>query len=335
MESSFRALFGLQQQQKATSTDIREIGQFGKCPDLPGRRSEPEDFSASAGSSSADICCIKMPVKKRKIGATMAEVNTTTSTITDVEETLLPQPTRWTARDRQRCHLSTLLLVGCWFLSASSVEAFCSHTDHTFHSTLPACHRYVNPMTSSRPTTMTSFSFTTRLYTARSSVIPTDDNDDVTPKKINYNWTSSTFQIAVPALVAMLADPILSLVDTMYTGRVGSTELAALGACTSIFHLAFNSFRGFTSATTSLVATELSKAEKAGDTTTATAKQVTAISLWFAWWVGVAVSCTLYLTGNRALASMGVPGNSPLFSPAREYLYARLWAAPAVLLIGT
>jgi len=274
-----------------------------------------------------------MPVKKRKIGATIAEDKTTTST-SDVEETLRPQTTSWTARDRQKCHLSTLLLVAYWFLSASSVEAFCSHTDHTFHSTLPACHRYIDPMTSSRPTTMTSFSFRTRLYTARSSVIPTDDNADVTPKKINYKWTSSTFQIAVPALVAMLADPILSLVDTMYTGRVGSTELAALGACTSIFHLAFNSFRGFTSATTSLVATELSKAEEAGDTTTATAKQVTAISLWFAWWVGVAVSCTLYLTGNRALASMGVPGTSPLFSPAREYLYARLWAAPAVLLIG-
>jgi len=45
---SFRALFGLQQQQKAIRTDRREISEFGL-------RSGPKDFLASAGSNIADI----------------------------------------------------------------------------------------------------------------------------------------------------------------------------------------------------------------------------------------------------------------------------------------
>jgi len=65
-----------------------------------------------------------------------------------------------------------------------------------------------------------------------------DSSDDQDEKgRPNYRWTSQNFGLAIPALVGMLADPLLSLMDTAYTGRVGSVELAALGACTSIFHL--------------------------------------------------------------------------------------------------
>ena len=70
-----------------------------------------------------------------------------------------------------------------------------------------------------------------------------DDDDQEEEEEKNYNWTSQNFELAVPALIGMLADPLLSLMDTAYVGRVGSLELAALGACTSIFHLAFNAFR--------------------------------------------------------------------------------------------
>lgn len=175
------------------------------------------------------------------------------------------------------------------------------------------------------------------LHTSKSSeMIPASEGADTASSvpRVNYHWTPLCLQIAVPAFVGMLADPLLSLMDTAYVGRVGSVELAALGACTSIFHLAFNAFRATTAATTSLVATQLSMAEKAGEVTSEAAKQVTAISLWFAWWGGLLVSGTLYLTGYRALAGMGVPVSSALFPAAQEYLYARLWAAPAVLFIG-
>ena len=71
--------------------------------------------------------------------------------------------------------------------------------------------------------------------------IDKNGNDNI--EKENYNWASQNWKLAIPALIGMLADPLLSLMDTAYVGRVGPLELAALGACTSIFHLAFNAFR--------------------------------------------------------------------------------------------
>jgi Na+-driven multidrug efflux pump len=52
------------------------------------------------------------------------------------------------------------------------------------------------------------------------------------------------------------------------------------------------------------------------------------------WWMGVAVTVTLLVTGKYALAGMGVDVNSPLYKPAAEYLFTRCWAAPVVLLMG-
>jgi putative MATE family efflux protein len=174
--------------------------------------------------------------------------------------------------------------------------------------------------------------------TSAESMIQEDNNlgiDSVSSTKItSYNWTPLCLGIAVPAFVGMLADPLLSLIDTAYVGRLGTVELAALGSCTSIFHLSFNAFRATTAATTSLVAKYLSLSEKSGDTLTTSVKQVTYISLWFGIWTGALVSGVLYLFGTHALAGMGVPSSSTLFPPAKIYLYSRLWAAPAVLFIG-
>jgi putative MATE family efflux protein len=164
-----------------------------------------------------------------------------------------------------------------------------------------------------------------------SSSETSSDVSSISTTKQKYHWTPLCLQIAVPAFVGMLADPLLSLMDTAYVGRLGTTELAALGACTSIFHLAFNAFRATTAATTSLVATHLASEE---DPHGLSAKQVTSISLWFGFWVGLLVSATLYAAGTQALAHMGVPATSTLFPAATDYLYARLWAAPAVLFIG-
>lgn len=147
--------------------------------------------------------------------------------------------------------------------------------------------------------------------------------DDKTKRK--YEWNKKNFAIAGPALVGMLIDPLLSLMDTAYVGRVGSMELAALGSCTSIFHLAFNAFRATTSSTTALVAGKLPADEEG-------AKEVTAKSLQLGIGIGILVSLALYGGGTFALSQMGVAkGTSELYPAAASYLFARSWAAPAVL----
>lgn len=45
--------------------------------------------------------------------------------------------------------------------------------------------------------------------------------------------------LAVPSLGAVLADPLISLVDTACVGQVSSLELASLGPNTAIFNLIF------------------------------------------------------------------------------------------------
>jgi MATE family multidrug resistance protein len=189
-------------------------------------------------------------------------------------------------------------------------------------------------------------------------------NSNKTPD-INYHWTSQNAAIALPALIGMLVDPLLSLMDTFYTGRVGSLELAALGACTSIFHLAFNAFRATTAATTSLVASALARSdnedgeeEEEVDTATTAAittpldihhsdpigphsvlateeaRQVTGLSLQFGSYAGLLVLVGLLLSGNSALHHMGIPRQSGLYIPAADYLFTRCWVAPVVLWMG-
>jgi putative MATE family efflux protein len=136
------------------------------------------------------------------------------------------------------------------------------------------------------------------------------------------NWTDQNLAIALPALVGLLADPLLSVVDTAFVGRVGAIDLAALGVCTSIFHMAFSVFRASTVATTSLVGSAPSEEERG---------KITKISLAFAGVVGTLVAVGLRLGGPRILTGMGVSPTSPLRNSARAYLFSRCWAAPAVV----
>jgi len=149
----------------------------------------------------------------------------------------------------------------------------------------------------------------------------------------NYKWTSQTVEIALPALIGMIADPMLSLMDTGYVGRLGAIPLAALGACTSIFHLAFNAFRATTTATTSLVASALAHQGRNEKDNEAEARVVIDTSLRLGLAIGVMVAMTLLIGWSSVLGAMGITFGSPLLQPAKSYLQLRALAAPAVLLI--
>ena len=68
--------------------------------------------------------------------------------------------------------------------------------------------------------------------------------------------------LGLPALGALAADPLVSLVDTAFVGRLGTTSLAALGIDAAIFGLAFFAFNFLAYGVTPLVA----KAIGEGDT---------------------------------------------------------------------
>lgn len=72
--------------------------------------------------------------------------------------------------------------------------------------------------------------------------------------------------IALPAALALAADPIASLVDTAYVGHIGSVELAAVGVSISIFNLVSKLFNvPLLNITTSFVAEEQALISKSND----------------------------------------------------------------------
>lgn len=199
-----------------------------------------------------------------------------------------------------------------------------------------------------------------------------NDNDDSVnfdksdeDRHDNYNWSAQTVSIALPALAGMMTDPILSMVDTLFVGQLGATTstltpttktaaaaaaasssssssipLAALGACTSIFHLAFHCVKGTTATTASLIAGAVvrdKQKRQQDDKQGITQKETTLIaqtSMQQAFATGAVISLFLLLFGTNCLNAMGIPSSSTqLFASAFTYLNYRAVAAPAVVLL--
>lgn len=57
--------------------------------------------------------------------------------------------------------------------------------------------------------------------------------------RIGLSDLADVASLAVPSLGAVLADPLISLVDTACVGQVSSVQLASLGPNTAIFNLIF------------------------------------------------------------------------------------------------
>eukprot|EP00578_Thalassiosira_sp_NH16_P032778 CAMPEP_0181082040 /NCGR_PEP_ID=MMETSP1071-20121207/3413_1 /TAXON_ID=35127 /ORGANISM="Thalassiosira sp., Strain NH16" /LENGTH=433 /DNA_ID=CAMNT_0023163607 /DNA_START=149 /DNA_END=1447 /DNA_ORIENTATION=- len=196
-------------------------------------------------------------------------------------------------------------------------------------------------------------------------VANTGTNNNIDDDTTNDGWTSRTLSIAVPALAGMMTDPILSMVDTLFVARLGGVPLAALGACTSIFHLAFHCFRATTGSVSSLVAAaivrddsekqrrkqnerddDFAKGDEHDDDNcddrSSEAVLIARTSMEQAVITGSIITAFLLAFGPRCLSAMGVVpiittggnnrgGGGELYGSARAYLDSRAIAAPAVV----
>ncbi|MCJ7726926.1 MAG: MATE family efflux transporter [Acidimicrobiia bacterium] len=131
--------------------------------------------------------------------------------------------------------------------------------------------------------------------------------------------------LAIPALGTLVADPLLSLVDTAFIGRLGEDQLGALGVSAAIFGLAFFAFNFLEYATTTLVATSVGAGDRIGAGRSAMTAMIVAVI------GGVAVSVALISLTGPILGLMGAEGM--LRTEAATYIRIRALAAPAVLLV--
>ncbi|TYG52148.1 hypothetical protein ES288_D09G004900v1 [Gossypium darwinii] len=150
---------------------------------------------------------------------------------------------------------------------------------------------------------------------------PKTDFCSSNPNKLNHvtivkNWHLS---IALPAALALAADPIASLVDTAFVGHLGSVELAAVGVSVSIFNLVSRLFNvPLLNITTSFVAEEQALISKSKDALAAG--------------LGIAEAVVLSVGSGFLMNIMGIPMDSSMRGPAEQFLTWRAFGAPPVVI---
>ncbi|KAL6003077.1 hypothetical protein ACLOJK_023300 [Asimina triloba] len=161
--------------------------------------------------------------------------------------------------------------------------------------------------------------------------------------------------IALPALLALTADPIASLVDSAFIGHLGSVELAAVGVSISIFNLVSKLFNiPLLNITTSFVAEqqtlvadgEATLSTVAGDNGWGPAsvlqsggvkeqkKLLPAVStsLALAASIGIVETIALSIGSGIIMNMMGIPVDSPMHTPAEQFLSLRAFGAPPIVI---
>ena len=131
--------------------------------------------------------------------------------------------------------------------------------------------------------------------------------------------------LGLPALGALATDPLVSLVDTAFVGRIDTTALAALGINTAVFGLAFFAFNFLAYGVTPLVAKAL------GEGDDDRAAEVISNGLAAAVGLGLFVTVLVQVVAVPVLELMGASGG--VLAEAEGYLRIRVLAAPAVLII--
>jgi MATE family, multidrug efflux pump len=143
-------------------------------------------------------------------------------------------------------------------------------------------------------------------------------------------WRRTEFDAAIariawPALGALAADPLISIVDTAFVGRVGTAELGALGVATAVFLFAFAFFNFLAYGTTPLVAGSLGRGRP--DEAAKYAGQAVGVAVGFGL-IGMVV-----LRGLAFQIVDLVGGGGETIALATEYVTIRALALPAMLVI--
>lgn len=133
------------------------------------------------------------------------------------------------------------------------------------------------------------------------------------------------FGLAIPALGALAADPLVSLVDTAFVGRLGPVPLAALGINVSVFSLSFLVFNFLAYGTTPRIGRAIGRRDRTA------AGRIVMQALTLAVLTGIAATLLLLLLARPILAAMGASGE--LMDEALIYLRIRAFAGPAILII--
>lgn len=131
--------------------------------------------------------------------------------------------------------------------------------------------------------------------------------------------------LAIPSLGALIAEPVLVLVDTAMVGHLGTAELAGLSLAATVLTTLVGLCIFLAYATTALT----SRREGAGDH--AGAMRASVDGLWLALGLGVVGLLVLVLAGEPILRALG--GADAIMPHALAYLRTSAFGLPGMLLV--
>jgi putative MATE family efflux protein len=131
--------------------------------------------------------------------------------------------------------------------------------------------------------------------------------------------------LAVPALGALVAEPLFVLVDSAVVGRLGTTELAGLSLASTLLVTVVGLCVFLAYATTAAVARRSGAGDRAG------ALQMGVDGLWLAAGLGVLLAAVTLLVAPWAVGALGATGD--VADQATTYLRASAPGLPGMLLV--
>ncbi len=132
-------------------------------------------------------------------------------------------------------------------------------------------------------------------------------------------------RLALPALGALLVEPLVSVVDTAFVGRLGAGPLAALGVTTALLGLFFVVFNFLAYATTPRVAYAVGRNDRRE------ALRRSSEALWLALLLGALATALLEITAPFLVRVMGA--GPAIYADALGYLRVRALSGPALLIM--
>jgi putative MATE family efflux protein len=131
--------------------------------------------------------------------------------------------------------------------------------------------------------------------------------------------------LAVPALGALVAEPLFLLADSVIVGRLGTVPLAGLGIAAAVLAAVVSAFVFLAYGTTAAVARRVGAGDRAAGL------QQGIDGLWLAAGLGVAVAVVAELLTPQAVAAFDAPPD--VAAQAVEYLRWSLPGVPAMLVV--
>src|SRR5262249_7341804 len=130
--------------------------------------------------------------------------------------------------------------------------------------------------------------------------------------RVRSRYDREILLLALPALGALAAEPLYTLVDTAIVGHLGTTQLAALAIAATVMSTAFTIFNFLTYGTTAQVA-RLHGAGRNHD-----AAALGSQALWLALAIGLALTLIIEATAPFVVSLMG--GSGAVHDGAVTYL---------------